>query len=312
MWRTIRDVRVLGIFGILLFASVIQILNVTVYSAEATVSRYLTAMEQGRLADAAAIAMPDTPASRLVPLSADATKRPHDAVITGSSTANGVTTVRATALLGDDTVPITFTLRPGSSWSPLRTWEFVQLPVAVVDVTSATQGLASLNGQAVSTSRRVLVPQMVSVGSATDWFTTTPLSVVVTKAGTVNSATVEFTPTKKLTSLMDEAVHSYLDDCAVSTSLVPEKCPFAAFTFDAISAGPTWAIDTYPTLSITSGDSGWSVTGSGTVNLSVSLVDFATEATTAYTETLPFTIAGTISGLDTATPKFTVTNTVER
>ena len=311
MWRMFRDFRIVGILGLLFFASVIQILNATVYSAEATVSRYLTALSDGRLADAASIALPDATNPRLVPLSPSARLRPQHPEIVESTTANGITTVSATVLLGDDTVPVQFTLRRGSGWSPIHTWKFAQKPIAIVDVTVNPDGLAALNGQSAGESRTVLVPQIVSVGSATNWFTAPRSRVSVTTAGSTNPTTITFTPSAKLRTEMDAAVQKYLDRCAQSVSLVPESCPFAALTFDSVAAGPTWVLNGYPNLTIVPDGTQWSVNGVGTVNLSVSLVDFATEVTTAYSQSIPYTITGTISKLDTAHPQLVIANTVE-
>jgi hypothetical protein len=79
-----------------------------------------------------------------------------------------------------------------------------------------------------------------------------------------------------------------------------------------IASGPTWTITSYPEITVEESDGDWVVSGAGKVKLVVSLVDFATEKTEDYSESMSFTVSGTIEGLDTDKPRLVLSNTVER
>jgi hypothetical protein len=156
------------------------------------------------------------------------------------------------------------------------------------------------------------VPSIATVGAPSVWFEAEPQKLLVDSLSDEYSVAIDLTPSARLIDDMSAAVRDYLDACAAQKTLVPKKCPFAGFTSEAIAAGPVWSISTYPKLSIVAKDGQWFVSGKGTAELSVSLVDFATEKTEKYSEVIPYTIEGTITGLDGANPRLVVANTVRR
>lgn len=309
MWREFRDLRLLGVALLALFYGLVIVLNVTVFSPQATVERYLDALHDGRTADAVELVWPAGNEGDLVALSNDSALRPTLASITQTATVAGITTVTADVLILGDTVSVEFLLRRGQSWSPLNSWEFAAAPTAVVTVEASPAGEGSLNGTPQSESRRVLMPSVVVVESASPWFDVDAVPVPVTIRGVEFVVPADFTPTGLLKSEMDEVVRDFLDQCALATTLAPPECPFAALTYDRVAAGPAWEIATYPELSISADGRNWLVSGEGTARLTVSLIDYATEATVDYDEQVPFTVKATIEGLGTATPTLRFANT---
>ena len=309
MWREFRDLRLLGVALLAVFYGLVLVLNVTVFSAQATVERYLDALHDGRTGDAIELVWPDGNEGALVALSNDPALRPTLSAITQTETLDGITTVTADVLLLGDTVSVDFVLKRGQSWSPLNSWEFAAAPTAVVTVEASPDGEGSLNGTRQSDSRRVLIPSAVVVGSASPWFDVDDVPIPVSIRGVEFIVPAVFEPTSRLVDEMDAVVREYLDACATKTRLAPPECPFGALTFERVAAGPTWSITSYPEISITPDGNRWLVTGSGTALLDVSLVDYATEKTSDYEEDIPFTIRGTIEGLGTDSPTLRFANT---
>ena len=309
MWREFRDLRLLGVALLAVFYGLVLVLNVTVFSAQATVERYLDALHDGRTGDAIELVWPDGNEGALVALSNDPALRPTLSAITQTETLDGITTVTANVVLLGDTVSVDFVLKRGQSWSPLNSWEFAAAPTAVVTVEASPDGEGSLNGTRQSDSRRVLIPSAVVVGSASPWFDADNVPIPVSIRGVEFIVPAVFEPTSRLVDEMDAVVREYLDACATKTRLAPPECPFGALTFERVAAGPTWSITSYPEISITPDGNRWLVTGSGTALLDVSLVDYATEKTSDYEEDIPFTIRGTIEGLGTDSPTLRFANT---
>lgn len=313
MWRMFRDARILGIVGVLFFVVVIQILNATTYSAESFVLRYLTALEEGRGADVSHLAWGDgvRPDYEIgVPIDEDS--RPRNPVILSSEAAGDTVMVSARVELAGAEYTVPFAVTRESSWSPLASWSFAFAPVATINITSTGNSGASINGVRAYQSGLAYYPSVATIDSPSEWFTTPPQSIVLDSQSHQYSAAVELSPSAALLDDLDSAVRRYLDECAAQKTLVPAECPFAGFTFERIAKGPRWTISSYPSLVVAHSDAEWTVTGQGKVRLRVSLVDFATEKTTRYSELIPFTISATVADLDTDSPRLIVTNTVER
>ena len=313
MWRMFRDARILGIAGLVLFAGIIGILNATTFSAEQTVLRYLSALEDGRTADAiTAVWGKGVAVDLAIALPSDPAHRPHNARITKVSRGDERTLVTATVDLGGKLVTSTFALRQFGGWSPLAEWRFDVDPLATVSLTSTAVTPFSVNGAVSGRNGYTFVPVIAEIGSGSDWFETEPVTIAATDPAGSYFTDLTFTPSDALLSDVDQSIHKYLDACAAQKTLVPAECPFAGFTFERIAKGPNWSIDSYPTIAVAHTDGEWTVTGKGKVRLRVSLVDFATEKTTKYSELIPYTISATIADLNTAKPRLVVANTVER
>lgn len=311
MWRMFRNPRILGIAGLVLSAFIVMILNATTFSPENKVLRYLTALEDGRTADAIALVTDDPAvAASIGGLPDDPALRPRNIEVLGAHNDEGITVVDARAVLDGATVDLQFSFLEAVDWSPLADWRFVGKPVAPVNV--ITNGAAPVALGGVVGARYALVPSAVVVTSGSAWFDFSPHVVMARALGVPVSTTVEPVASTALLTEVDSAVRDYLDACAAQKTLVPAECPFAGFAFEKIAKGPNWGIETYPTIEISHSDGEWSVYGKGKARLKVSLVDFATEKTTKYSESVPYVIKGTIADLDTATPRLEVQNTVKR
>lgn len=313
MWRAFRDARFLGVFGLLFFAAMIAILNATVYSPEAMVMRYVSALEEGRQADVERAVWGfdgSIPVDVHVPVAA-ADRPSGSQVVETTLTENGAI-VTVQSQLGNDLVETAFALTRAPSWSPLATWVFESAPIGTVTIDSTANSGGSVNGWPVGAEGFAYLPTIATVDSPSRWFTATPQRVPVVNDRSEARATLELTPTDELKADIDSAVRKYVDDCAAAATLVPPECPFAGFTAMAIASGPTWSVERYPTVAIEAGDAEWLVTGTGKVRLTVTLVDFATEKKEPYSPVMTFEISGSLVGLSEGKPRLSVTNTVER
>jgi hypothetical protein len=313
MWRKFRDVRILGVTGLLFFAVVIAILNATVYTPEATVMRYLSALGDGRGADVESIVWGSN-GSLIddIRLPTDAAERPRDPEIIDTYRTAGLVVVTVRVVLDGRAVESQLTVERDASWTPLATWRFVDPPIATVQIESTLGSGASVNGVRANAEGFAYVPSIATIAAPSRWFDAEPQKILLDSLSRDYSLAIELIPSTPLIDDMGAAVRDYLDACAAQKTLVPKKCPFAGFTSEAIADGPVWSIGTYPALSIAVKDGDWFVSGKGTAELSVSLVDFATEKTVKYSEVIPYTIEGTIAGLDGANPRLVVANTVPR
>ncbi len=313
MWRMFRDARILGTIGVLFFVAVIAGLNATVYSPEATVLRYLNALEDGRQADVAALVWGDSGSLAYdVRVPTDPADRPHSIRVTKVSNTADSSIVLVAYELGGVTRTTTFGMRKESSWSPLADWRFAVAPIATVNLDSRPIAPFGVNGSLPGESGATYVPAIAQVASGTSWFEADSVAIAATNPAAVYFASLTFTPTAQLASEIDMKVRDYLDACAKQKTLVPKKCPFAGFAAQKIAKGPVWTMVTYPKVTISEVGGAWQVSGEGSVKLDVSLVDFATEKTEKYSEVLSFQLSGTIAGLTEGKPRLVVENTVER
>ncbi|MFM6967768.1 MAG: hypothetical protein ACKOWN_02405 [Microbacteriaceae bacterium] len=311
MWEKFRDARTLGAIGVLVFVAFIGILNLTVYTPEATVLRYLSALGDGRVADVERIANGEIVSPpHVAPIPSDPADRPHNARIVQTHSMPGMVVVTAEVELAGVTEQVDFVLMKIDTWLPLNEWVFAGLPVARVDINSTGDSSGTINGEAVTGTGLAFVPTVSTIGAQTPWFEAPEKRVPLVDIDQYE-VDLKVKPTAALTEALDTSLHDYLDGCAAHKVLVPAKCPFTALTSMTVAAGPDWKIETYPTLSITEKDGAWLVTGNGTARLTVSLIDFATEKTNEYSEPMQFTISATIAGIRDGAPRLVVANTVE-
>lgn len=313
MWRMFRDARILGILGLLLCATAVSVLNATVYSPEAAVMRYLTALEEGREADLVAIVWGDSVSLTYdIRVPADPAHRPSEPRISNVAADSDSALVTAVVTLDGKQVSEVFALRADGGWSPLSQWRFEVLPVSTVHVVSVPAAPVSINGASSGGSAVTWVPVVAEVSSGSTWFDAPPVTVTATTpAGNVLVDPI-FEPTDALTDVLNATVREHLDACAAEHTLVPTNCPFAGFTAMAVSAGPDWSIEKYPDVAVAAEEGRWRMSGSGKVRLSVTLIDFATEKKEKYSQLMNFTVSGTVVGLNTGSPRLVLDNTVER
>lgn len=314
MWRMFRDARILGVLGLALVAVVIAILNATVYSPESTVLRYLDALGDGRQADVEAQLWGVGVSPELdVRVPANPAHRPtNPSIVSVQFVTADVAFVTARVTLDGVSSDVQFSLTKDTEWSLFADWQFTLLPIGIIDFTSTANSGGSVNGAPGIDAAIAFMPSVATVGPPSVWFETEPQEVRVDSFSKEYAVDVPLRPSPALEAEMNDAVREYLDECAAQKTLVPARCPFAGFTSMRIASGPTWTITSYPEITVEESDGDWVVSGAGKVKLVVSLVDFATEKTEDYSESMSFTVSGTIEGLDTDKPRLVLSNTVER
>jgi hypothetical protein len=171
MWRMFRDARILGIVGVLFFVAVITILNSTVYSPEATVMRYLNALEDGRQADVESLVWGDSGSLAYdIRVPADPADRPHSIRVTKVSHTGDSAIVLVAYELGGATRTTTFGMRKEPTWAPLSDWRFAVAPFATVTLDSKPTAPFGVNGSLPGETGATYVPVIARVASGTSWF----------------------------------------------------------------------------------------------------------------------------------------------
>ena len=294
-------------------ASTVLVLNVSTYSAHATVQRYVTALSEGRTEDAARIAGVD-PAS-VAPVAVESDHRITNIVVMDGVSADGVVTVEVRATVLGQTVTFTPVLVPAPALGGIFTqWTFAEPPVASATVDASPVNSALINGAVTDTTSAVsvLVPGVMSVTSASSWFTAAD-QVAVVSATSAPHIALNLRPSDVFRDTVGQHVTDYLDDCAAQHVMFPVQCPFGASTDNPIHDGPRWIIVEYPQLqfSRTASDraaGSWTVRGTGVVDLEATLVDIATGTLFPVDTRQRFAITAAVTGLDTDSPQITVRN----
>ena len=181
MWQKFRDVRTLGAIGVLAFIGLIGLLNLTVFTPEAAVLRYLSAIEDGRVADATQIVWGDSlPKGVAVGLPADSANRPSGFQVLGTSRLDGEAIVDVAFDLAGQKTVTQFMLAQADNWLPFNNWRFVIEPVATVQSSGSAPIGLRINGVSAGPKALTLVPVVAEVGSGTGWFDAPVMTVKAT------------------------------------------------------------------------------------------------------------------------------------
>lgn len=291
----------------------VLVLNVSTYSAHATVQRYLLALSEGRTVDAARTAGVNP--ESVIPVAAESDHRITNIVVLDGVAAGGAVTVEARATVLGETVTFTPVLVPAPALGGIFTqWTFAEAPVASATVDASPVNSAVINGAVADTAGTVsvLVPGVMSVTSASSWFTATEQVTGVSAHATPHIA-LDLRPSDVFRDTVNQHITEYVDDCARQHVMFPVQCPFGATTDNPIHDGPRWIIVEYPQLqfSRTASDrsaGSWTVRGTGVVDLEATLVDIATGTLFPVDTRQRFAITAAVTGLDTDSPQITVRN----
>lgn len=302
----------------LLFAVVVIILNLTVFSPSGFVTTYLQTLGQRDVSDALDMPGVDLPGQVTKDSAAAALLRPNslaliDDIRTTDDVDLGGGVHRITAsyrLEGAESESqrgvSQFTVTDnGAPFLVFRSWRFSVSPVAMLAVqvangASATVGTAPLTPQelgadeAAFTARAefpVLVPGLVVLSHKSHYLTGIVVPTLLETPGGTRTATVAAAPNTAFLGAVTTSIHSFLDACATSTSLFPPGCPFSKRISDRIVGTPVWNITAYPPIGILSASDGWVLTQSGGMaHIKVDVRSLYDGSVTTLDEDVPFQI----------------------
>lgn len=316
--RVIAGVGALSITVVALGAIAIGVVNRVVFSPTGQVESYLTAIVDGDVEAALAIADTDSPASSRVLLTNEVVQSTPDGLtgftITNTEVAEGqaYVTVQLDQAGSKATLNYRLTSLP-NRWLFFNEWYFepVALPTLAIYLPSGISEI-EVNGTAVELTRENMISNGVSyavfpgtydvvLGANEKWIQAEPLSSSIRFGGesTTEPVAFEISASDALTDAVTTQVSGWLDTCAASTSLEPEGCPFEAYSWGD-AADVVWTLDTEPILELSQASSDeWSVTSSESGAASVTYMsvseyrDPQAEADDDF-----FTVSGTVTIVD--------------
>ena len=160
----------------------------------------------------------------------------------------------------------------GSKFLIFKNWTVAEPLVKTISVYAPSSlGSITVNGVTVTPKNAVnndadetgnyrlkVYPGVYKVGVVkSDYYTAKTVSLSTNSS---DSGTLDAQPTDKLTSEIDTAVKSKLDECAASTDAEPQGCPFGYYTSNSSRyRNFKWTIDGYPKVtSVSLSDSSFS------------------------------------------------------
>ncbi|GAA1957918.1 hypothetical protein [Agromyces allii] len=265
------------------FVAALGGLNQTTYGAANFVERYLSAIADDDLATAITtpgVALDDDElTAKGLPTDISTAMLRSDVIEAGPEDVrivddvkhdDGTHTVTASYRLDTAILQTSFDIRPIEPlYGLLNRWEFVESPIAVIDVTAAhnplfTVGDLTLDTRALKSGDELTAfsqtaPYLAIAPAAYEFsFSDTLVAAVpvplATEPGVRVPVTVDAQPTADFVARVQTQVDAYLDDCAKQTVLQPAGCPFGIEIDDRVLGDPTWSIVEYPAVTLTAGE----------------------------------------------------------
>ncbi|MGO3885235.1 MAG: hypothetical protein ACTJHU_02965 [Mycetocola sp.] len=275
-----RSILIWSGIGLLLLSALVSgfgALARDVYSAEAFVGRYLSALEHGDahtargMPGAEPIADPQisTALLRSDVLPSYSNTHAHDQGVD----AEGRHRITVSAIVDGEQVSSTLLVeRSGTRLGFLPEWSFAVSPTAPVELRIEHTTGFSLNDRELdvrqlgverafshSFDAYLFVPGRYTVHRDDPYVAAEPSSVTVAEPGRSASLTMDAVATAEFTRLVSEAVHNKLDDCVTQRALYPSGCPFGYDVDDRIEGEPVWSILSYPPVTLVPGGEGWAL-----------------------------------------------------
>ena len=251
---------------LVLFGIVYGVLSSAVLSAKSVANSYVAAISSGDYDKANTIADSHVDTNQRALLTSKASSGENTRITNAriSQTSNNVD--------GTVSAQLTYTLEGkevtgdsikmvanGSKFLIFKNWTVAEPLVKTISVYAPSSlGSITVNGVTVTPKNAVnndadetgnyqlkVYPGVYKVGVVkSDYYTAKTVSLSTNSS---DSGTLDAQPTDKLTSEIDTAVKSKLDECAASTDAEPQGCPFSYYTSNSSRyRNFKWTIDGYP------------------------------------------------------------------
>ncbi|GAA4283578.1 hypothetical protein GCM10022261_11090 [Brevibacterium daeguense] len=256
--RAVRLFFAAALVVVLTVASV-PLLNVLVYSPARTVSRYLSAVENGDAARALGLlAAPETATTDALDAQvlANAPSLPHQIDIVDSEVEDSTATVTARYNLGNSSHESEFSLvKAGSAFGLYDRWliRIDEWPRISLNVRGSQS--AQINGVSAPVDRGpipVLFPVAYDVGFNADYLRSEITRTELLNPGAVAEVTLHPAPTEELRQEVQRQVNAQLDTCAEAKTLLPAGCTFGYETNHQILGDVSWRVVRYPEVKLSS------------------------------------------------------------
>ncbi|MDY6051297.1 MAG: hypothetical protein SPI83_02660 [Rothia sp. (in: high G+C Gram-positive bacteria)] len=295
--------------AILIALASLALINRLVYGPEGQVRAYFAAVREGDGSKALGILGAQVPEASVAMLDGDALQ----------ASLTGMKHLSAEAVTVTDggeraTVTVTYTLegqegstdfhlhKVGSHWGVFDRWQIDASELPTVEVTSNSVEAATLNNTKVSVEGgarefAVFYPGSYTVTYESALYTASSQTVAVTApAGEPLPLAVELTPSETAATSVQQQVKTYLDTCATKNSLYPAGCPFEYDFSGRVDGDVTWLVTEYPQAQVTLAGGKWALgKSSGEAEISFTELDLYTGKTQQVTETVMFTLAGSLT-----------------
>ncbi|WP_157421472.1 hypothetical protein [Agromyces sp. Leaf222] len=189
----------------------------------------------------------------------------------------------------------------------LNRWEFVESPIAVIDVTAAhnplfTVGDLTLDTRALKSGDELtaftqtapylaIAPAAYEFGYSDTLVSAVPVPVTA-ELGSRVAVTVDAQPTADFVKRVQTQVDAYLDGCATQPVLQPSDCPFGIEIDDRVLGVPAWSIVDYPDVTLTAGDTAFDMPPTdGMAHISVEVQSLFDGEISQLEEDRPFKLA---------------------
>jgi hypothetical protein len=268
------------------FIVAVIVLNQTVYTPAGFVRGYLDALARHDVTAALAMAGPSPASSAQDDLLAAELLGEFDSVAITETAADGdVHTVTVEYTMDGRDGRAVFRVEPAAAVLGLfPTWAFASTPLAELDLTVQHARDFTANGvrfvapvQDVPSTYLAFTPGVIEFGHDSAYLQAESQTIVLGSPRTERRVTIDAQANDAFTSVVEEQVHAYLDECATQQRLFPAGCPFGhAIADPRLASSPTWSIVTYPVVALqpTATPGEWSVPQAiGTARLQVDIVD---------------------------------------
>lgn len=265
------------------FLAALGALNQTIYGASSFVERYLEAIADDDIGEAAttpgvaldagelaALGLPENVSTAMF-RSGVVKSGPEDVrIVSDEANDDGTHSVTASYRLDVAIVETTFEVRPIEPlYGVLNRWEFSTSPLAVIDVTAAhnplfTVGTLTLDSRAAKTGDELtaftqvtpylaIAPAVYEYGYTSTLLEAVPTTLTVEPAARV-AVTVDSMPTATFVQRVQVQVDDYLLQCTTQPVLQPAGCPFGIEVDDRVVSEPVWTMVTNPVVTLTPGE----------------------------------------------------------
>lgn len=229
-------------------------------------------------------------------------------VVSDTTGPDGVHTVVAEAVAGDQSVSASFRVRQsGSVLGVLPTWTFATTPLGVAHISVAhaptfTVGRHTVNPRAAAPDQPAaaftvaadyaMLPLAPLELTHTSRYVRAAPVMATAVPGQLSETTVDAQPTPAFTKAVQKEVDAFLDECAKQQVLQPAGCPFGVEIDDRVQGAPTWSIDDYPNVRLRAGGTGW-MTGRmvGTAHIDVTVQSLFDGTVSERSDPEPFTMS---------------------
>lgn len=247
---------------IALAAASIPAANLTLYTPQSLVGRYLRSIEAGDAAGALSLmnesavegneenkaAISDAVLSSAVSLPTTIDVGEPRRIDRDTSR------VPANFYLGQSTRTMEFTLKREGSFGGLwNHWKIdaATLPQVDVEVTGSESVQINTVDVAVgSGTLRLLPPAVYSVGYSSPWLRSEPTVLDVTSFDSSTEVSVVPEPSEDMIAEVQSQLDDYLAKCAGQETLAPSACPFAYGTADEILGDVDWKVGASPEVQL--------------------------------------------------------------